>query len=195
MFRVPFLVAVILAVAFGGGIWLTRIALDATVGFGAIRLGSWEAFPDAQNIHAGPYAKTHRAENGLLLLGSSEGLSFSAKVDDSGKALDPACTYVISGLTPPARFWSLYAASTASLPLNPGEGLPGSLNSWTVLRKMDGSFDVTVSSKAAPGNWLALRGRQPFKLVLSLFDTPTAGSSGLVDLSMPKVIKAGCGNA
>ena len=195
MLRIPFLVSVMLAVAFGGGIWLTRVALNATVGFGAITLGSWEAFPNAQTVDAGPYAKTHRAENGRLLLGSSEGLSFVAKVDDNGKTLDPACSYLISGMTPPARFWSLYAADADDLPLDPGAGLSGSLNSWTVLRKMDGAFDVTVSSVAAPGNWLAIKGRQSFKLVLTLLDTPTAGSSGLVDLSMPKVVKSGCGDA
>lgn len=194
MLRVPFLVAVMLCIAFGGGIWLTRAALTASAGFGAIKLGAWEAFPLAQTVDADPYAKTHRAETGRLLLGGSEGLSFTARVDDAGSSLDPACTYVIEGLTPPSRFWTLFAASKDDVPLDPGNDLPSALNSWTVLRSADSTFKVTVSSVAAPGNWLALRHRQPFKLVLTLLDTPTAGSSGLVDLAMPKVSKAGCGN-
>jgi hypothetical protein len=64
-----------------------------------------------------------------------------------------------------------------------------------VLRASDGTFTITVSARAAPGNWLALRSRQSFTLVFTLFDTPTAGSSGLVDLSMPKLEKTGCGDA
>ena len=65
MFRVPFLVAIALAIAFGGGIWSTLRALEATAGFGAIRLGAWEAFPNAQTAAADPYAKSHRASAGL----------------------------------------------------------------------------------------------------------------------------------
>ncbi len=34
-----------------------------------------------------------------------------------------------------------------------------------------------------------------FALVLTLLDTPTAGSSGLIDLAMPKIVKTGCGHA
>jgi hypothetical protein len=31
--------------------------------------------------------------------------------------------------------------------------------------------------------------------VLTLLDTPTAGSSGLIDLAMPVIHKTGCGDA
>jgi len=37
-----------LIVAFGGGIMISLYALDATAGFGAIKLGAWEAFPALQ---------------------------------------------------------------------------------------------------------------------------------------------------
>ncbi len=194
MFRVPLYIAVILTIAFGGGIYVTRAALDATVGFGAIRLGAFEAFPQAQTGDADPYARSHRSKAGKLLFGSAEGLAFIARVDDEGDRLDPACTYVISGLTPPARFWTLFATDLDDQPLNPGEDLPAGQNSWSVLRGVDGSFRVSVSQNAQPGNWIALAANRPFKLVLNLLDTPTAGSSGVVDLVMPAVTKAGCGD-
>jgi hypothetical protein len=54
---------------------------------------------------------------------------------------------------------------------------------------------IDVSANARPGNWLALPAAGTFRLVLTLFDTPTAGSSGVIDLSMPKLEKTGCGNA
>jgi hypothetical protein len=194
MFRVPLYIAVILSIAFGGGIFVTRAALEATVGFGAIRLGAFEAFPQAQTVDADPYAKSHRSKAGKLLFGSAEGLAFIARVDDAGNRLDPDCTYVISGQTPPARFWTLFATDLEDQPLDPGPDLPSGQNAWSVLRGKDGSFQVSVSRKAQPGNWIALAPDRPFKLVLNLLDTPTAGSSGVVDLTMPSVTKAGCGD-
>lgn len=195
MFRLPLLVALSLLIAFGGGIWSTLVALDATVGFGAIKLGAWEAFPQAQTINADPYAKAHRANGGKLLLGSAEGLSFTASVDDAGARLDGNCTYVISGQTPPTRAWTLFVTAEDRLPPSPDAERPQALNSRIVLRRADGSFEVTVAPSAFPGNWLSTTPNQPFRLVLTLLDTPTAGSSGLIDLTMPKLTKTGCSHA
>lgn len=195
MLRIPFLIAISLAIAFGGGIWSTLVALEATIGFGAIKLGAWEAFPQAQTAAADPYAKSHRANAGKLIYGSAEGLTFTASVDESGQRLDGNCTYRMSGHTPPARLWTLFTNDANGRPPSETSDLPAALNSRTVLRDADGGFMVDISASAQPDNWLAIAPAQPFRLVLTLFDTPTAGSSGLIDLSMPKVEKIGCGNA
>ncbi|WEX87693.1 DUF1214 domain-containing protein [Sinorhizobium garamanticum] len=195
MFRIPLLVALALIVAFGGGITSAVWALKATVGFGSIAIGPWIAFPEAQTASADPYAKAHRARAGELLFGGAEGLIFTAATDDSGARLSAACSYDISGITPPARFWTLYATTSEGVTLRPGADLPSGANSWTVLRAEDSSFVVHASPVAHPENWLAIRHSGSFKLVLTLLDTPTAGSSGLIDLAMPKIVKTGCGNA
>ncbi|OCP24484.1 MULTISPECIES: DUF1214 domain-containing protein [unclassified Ensifer] len=195
MFRIPLLVALTLAIAFGGGIASAVWALKATVGFGSISIGPWVAFPEAQTENADPYAKAHRARAGELLYGGAEGLTFTAQTDDKGEKLSAACSYDVSGLTPQARFWTLYAANADGLPLRPGSDLPSAINSWTVLRAEDSSFTIHASPIAKPDNWLALRHSGTFRLVLTLLDTPTAGSSGLIDLAMPKVVKTGCGDA
>ena len=184
-----------LIVAFGGGIMISLYALDATAGFGAIKLGAWEAFPALQTADADPYAKSHRARAGKLLYGSAEGLMFTARVDDEGQRLAASCNYRISGQTPPARLWTLFTADNSGNPALVRNGLPASLNSWTVLRQADSSFSIDISARAKPGNWLALPAAGTFQLVLTLFDTPTAGSSGVIDLAMPKLHKTGCGNA
>ncbi len=195
MLRIPFLVAIALAIAFGGGIASSIWALKATAGFGSISIGPWVAFPQAQTAAADPYAKAHRARAGELLFGSAEGLMFSAATDDSGARLSAACSYDISGITPPARFWTLYAATADGVTLRPGPDLPSAINSWAVLRARDSSFVIHASPVAKPDNWLAIRHSGSFRLVLTLLDTPTAGSSGLIDLAMPKIVKTGCGNA
>lgn len=195
MFRVPILIAIALAIAFGGGIWSTLVALDATVGFGAIKLGPWEAFPEVQTAAADPYAKSHRANGGRLLYASAEGLVFTASVDDTGARLSGNCTYRLTGHTPPARLWTLFAAAPGSATPSAQSDLPTALNSRIVLRDETGSFDITLAATAKPGNWLAVPADGNFRLTLTLFDTPTAGSSGLIDLTMPRIEKTGCGNA
>jgi hypothetical protein len=71
--------------------------------------------------------------------------------------------------------------------------LPQALNSRITLRQPNGEFEITASPTAKSGNWLALTQSGDFRLVLTLFDTPTAGSSGLIDLAMPLIEKIGCG--
>ncbi len=195
MFRVPLLIAIALAIAFGGGVWSTIVALDATVGFGAIKLGAWEAFPDAQTDKADPYAKSHRANAGKLLYASAEGLTFTANVDETGARLTGGCSYRLTGHTPTARFWTLFAAAPGAAAPSIQSDLPTALNSRAVLRDKDGNFDIAISASARPGNWLAVPTQGNFRLTLTLLDTPTAGSSGLIDLTMPRIERTGCGNA
>jgi hypothetical protein len=194
VFRVPFLIAIALTIAFGGGIWSTLVALDATVGFGGIRLGPWEAFPEAQTAEADPYAKAHRANAGKLLYASAEGLAFTAATDETGARLTGDCSYRITGHTPPARLWTLFTTLPDGTSPAASSDLPVALNSRTVLRDGEGAFDIIVSATAKPANWLAVPARGTFRLTLTLLDTPTAGSSGLIDLSMPRIQKIGCGN-
>lgn len=192
MFRLPFLVALALITAFGLGIGSTVAMLDASQGFGAIRLGPWTAFPQAQMPDADPYAKAHRARAGRLLFGSAEGLTFQADNDQAQHRLSAACTYEIAGQTPPARFWTLYAADDTNEPLVPGTELPAAFNSWNVLRDGNGAFTVRISATAQPGNWLAVKRGRPYRLILSLLDTPTAGSNGVLEIDMPSLRKVSC---
>jgi len=196
VFRVPLLIALALSIAFGGGIVSTLYALNVTTGFGAIRLGAWEAFPNAQTAAADPYANPPRAGAATFLWGSAEGPPSGASVDDAGGGLAGGCSSPAGGKPPLARLWTLYAGNTGGQPFAVNPALPAGLNSWTVVRETDSSFTVTVSARAQPGNWLPLpTGNVSFRLTLTLLDTPTAGSSGLIDLSMPKVSLLGCGDA
>ncbi|MES5097451.1 DUF1214 domain-containing protein [Agrobacterium sp. BA1120] len=195
MFRVPFLVAISLIIAFGGGILSTLAALEATDGFGSIKIGAWDAFPEAQTIEADPYAKSHRADAGKLLYGTAEGLSFTASIDSAGQRLTGECRYRLAGTVPPSRFWTLYAADQQGNLLDDGSGRPIALNSRTLLHAPDGSMDISVAATAQTYNWLAVPKGGNFKLVLTLLDTPVAGSTGLIDIKMPEIQKTGCGNA
>ncbi len=193
MFRVPLIVATALIIAFAGGILSALSMLNASVGFGAIEVAGWRAFPAAQTASADPYAKAHRAKGGRLLYGSAEGLQFTAARDAQGLTLTGTCSYRMSGRTPTTRLWTLYAADADGNRLNAGAELPTAKNSQTVLRRRDGSFDIVISRTAKAGNWLAIPDAGAFQLVLTLLDTPAAASTGLSGLSMPVIEQIGCG--
>ncbi len=193
MLRVPATIVAILVLAFGGAGLTAVYALKATVGFGSIELGQWTAFPLAHKEQADPYAKAHRARAGKLLLGDAEGLVFVAGTDGSGAQLIGNCQYVVTGQTPPARFWTLHTTGTDNqlLPVEPA--FPSSFHSQNVLKDQSGDFAIVVSDRPKPGNWLAVSGtKDPFNLVMTLFDTPTAGSSRLLELQMPRIERGSC---
>ena len=195
MFRLPALVALTLAIAFAGGAWSASWMLTATSGFGAIRLGSWSAYPDLQTAGADPFAKAHRAGDGRILLGRAEGLVFTARNDETGATLSGQCSYEISGTTPPSRFWTLRVSDADGEPLAAPERVPVSLNSWTTLRNIDGTFRIRLGAAPQAGNWIWLDTPDDVSFVLTLIDTPTAASVSMVELDMPKIELIGCRDA
>mgnify|MGYP003641372830 CR=1 FL=1 len=195
MFRLPVLVLLTLAIAFGGGAWSAARMLKATSGFGAIELGAWSAYPELQTSNADPFARAHRAGDGHILLGRAEGLVFTALTDETGAALSGRCAYEISGTTPPARFWTLRVADAGGAPVLSPPLFPDSLNSWTTLRRTDGSFSIRVNATPETGNWIRLDTQAGVSFILTLIDTPTAASASMVDLDMPAITRIGCRDA
>ena len=45
--------------------------------------------------------------SGALPLGSGDGVAFYSHADDAGNVFDGRCDFVISGLTPVARYWTI----------------------------------------------------------------------------------------
>lgn len=195
MFRLPLLVLLSLVIAFGGGMWSAARVLTVTSGFGAISLGPWVGYPDLQTASADPFAKAHRAGDGRVLLGRAEGLVFTASEDQDGDALSGRCSYEVAGQTPPARFWTLRTTDEKGTPLPAAAMFPASLTSWTTLRESDGTFRITLSAEPAAGNWIRLDADNRVAFVLTLIDTPTAGSAGLIELDMPTIRQIGCRDA
>ena len=196
MLETIFKVVAVLAIALGGGIWITDYTLDRFGGFGELQVGEWSAYPAAGTTNADPYSKAGAARKASLALGAAEALAFYARRDGNGRELQRGCTYQLSGFTPPARFWTLYPASSDLRPILPRAGLQPALHSREVFYNEDGSVSITVGPEASANNWLAVGGGGNLVLVMTLYDTPAASSSGLVDLLMPRLLPvAGQGGA
>src|SRR5262249_57054765 len=105
-----------------------------------------------------------------------DGVSFSLKSDDDGKALDGRCEVVVAGITPVARFWTLTL-------YNPdGELVANSTNrygftSQEIVRRSDGSFEIVVAPRAKPGNWLPTGGVGRYELGLRLYRAAVGAST------------------
>ncbi len=192
MLKTAFLTLISLAIAIGLGGYSVWYALNAQDGVGAIRIGQWTAFPEVGTLAADPYSKARVAREGVLALGQAEGLAFVAERDESGEPLKRECAYTIEGVYPTARFWTLYAADQSLGVIGTGKPRQAALQSYEVLRKADNSVVISVGDRPAPGNWLLTNGAGKMYFVLTFYDTPIASSTGLSDVTLPRILKAGC---
>lgn len=192
MLKNAFLTLLSLAIAIGGGGGSVWYALKIQDGVGAIRIGQWTAFPDIGTPAADPYSKARVAREGVLALGRAEGLSFVAENDAAGDQLKRECSYTIEGGFPTARFWTLYAADQSLGVVDTGKPRLAALQSYEVLREADNSVVISVGHRPMSGNWLLTDGSGRMYFVLTFYDTPIASSTGLSDVSLPRIVKAGC---
>jgi hypothetical protein len=180
------------AVAAAFGLGLTQFALTRGTAFGAIHIGAWTAWPKTGTADIDPYARAAIARSGELPIGSGDGVAFFASSDDTGKSLDGRCTVTISGTTPSARFWTLTLYDLD------GRLVPNAVDrygftSQEIARRTDGSFEIAVSARARPGNWLPTGGIDRYVVVLRLYDTPVGVATRTAkDAPMPAVGQGSC---
>jgi hypothetical protein len=183
------------ALALGAGLGLASADWATSGGypFGGVQVGAWTAWPRAGASNADPYTRAVNARRGEVPLAVGEGLLLTASADDSGRALDAACTYRIGGSTPPARAWTLTVAGRGAR--DPGRPLlREGFTSTEVLRERDGRFAILLGPEVEPGNWLpSPRARGPLRLAIRLYDTPAAASVGSLDRdAVPAITRTGC---
>ncbi len=157
-------------VAAGIGLGSTWYALTQNISFGALELGAWKGYPRNGTVSIDPYARAVIARNGELPVGSGDGVTFTAAADDDGHPLDGRCDVVVRGTTPPARYFTLTLYTPS------GQLVANSLDrrgftSQELVRDASGEFEITVSPRARPGNWLPTGGIDSYILMLRFYDT------------------------
>lgn len=185
----PVLTLISLALGLALGLGSAWYAVDHEYPFGGVRAGAWTLWPRVGSREIDPYARAIVVRRGDLPLGVGEGIALRASRDDTGRPLDPRCTYRIGRGVPQARAWTLTVYD--------GQGRTdpdqGHVYSGSVLRTREGGFDVALARDAQPGNWLRLPDEGPTTLVLRLYDTPIASGSAALDRnSVPRVERMGC---
>ena len=65
--------------------------------------------------------------------------------------------------------------------------------SQEIIRRADGSFDITISPRARAGNWLPTGGAERYLLALRLYDTPVGVATRTgKDAPMPSISRRSC---
>ncbi|WP_128924701.1 DUF1214 domain-containing protein [Bradyrhizobium guangxiense] len=184
------LTALLLATAVGlGATWMTT---TRGTEIGALTIGAWTARPRTGTADVDPYSRATIVRNGELPIGTGDGVAFTATTDDKKKALDGRCDVIVSGVTPPARFWTL------TLYDRKGHLVANSLarygfTSQEIVRQSDGSFEIRIASRSRAGNWLPTGGIERYALMLRLYDTPVGVATRTQrDAPMPSISTVGC---
>ena len=184
-----------LVVALAGialGLLATWFSIERGHGLGAVHAGPWIGWPRAGTPDADPYARAAMSRTGEVPLGAAEGLSFLARADSSGNALDGACSYTVTPPVPVARYWTLSVATPGGKTVSNDFGRTG-VTSSEIFRSGAGRFSIALSATVAPGNWLPVPKRQSFVLVLRLYDTPASAAAGSLKASdMPTIARGAC---
>ncbi|MBR0701535.1 DUF1214 domain-containing protein [Bradyrhizobium sp. 62B] len=184
------LTALLLATVVGvGATWMTT---TRGTEIGALTIGAWTARPRTGTADVDPYSRATIVRNGELPIGTGDGVAFTATTDDKKKALDGRCDVIVSGVTPPARFWTL------TLYDRKGHLVANSLQrygftSQEIVRQSDGSFEIRIASRSRAGNWLPTGGIERYALMLRLYDTPVGVATRTQrDAPMPSISTVGC---
>ncbi|WP_339027460.1 DUF1214 domain-containing protein [Bradyrhizobium symbiodeficiens] len=182
--------ALLLATVVGlGATWMTT---TRGTEIGALTIGPWTARPRTGTADVDPYSRATIVRNGELPIGTGDGVAFTATTDDKKKALDGRCDVIVSGVTPPARFWTL------TLYDRKGHLVANSLQrygftSQEIVRQSDGSFEIRIASRSRAGNWLPTGGIERYALMLRLYDTPVGVATRTQrDAPMPSISTVGC---
>ena len=190
--RLLFVTVLALALATFVGIGTTWMTATKGTDLGTLTIGSWTARPKTGTADIDPYSRATIVRNGELPIGTGDGVAFTTASDDKKKPLDGRCDVVLSGVTPPARFWTL------TLYDGKGHVVANALQrygftSQEIVRAADGSFEIHVASRSRSGNWLPTGGIGRYSLMLRLYDTPVGvATRSQREAPMPAITTVGC---
>ncbi|MGP9811856.1 DUF1214 domain-containing protein [Rhodopseudomonas sp. NSM] len=190
--RLIFFTLLALIIAAGVGVGATWMTATRGTDFGTLTIGAWTARPRAGTAEVDPYARAAIARSGELPIGAGDGIAFTATADDAKRPLDGRCDIEVSGVTPPARFWTLTLYDPRGhLVANNLERY--GFTSQEILRAADGAFRIRVAARSRAGNWLPTGGVERYMLVLRLYDTPVGVATRTQrDAPMPSIATVGC---
>jgi hypothetical protein len=174
------------------GLGATWLSLTHDVAFGSMTIGAWTAWPKSGSQDIDPYAHAIIVRSGELPIGIGDGVAFYARTDNTGKYFDGRCTFTMSGLTPPARYWTVTLYNVEGRLVANAIDRHG-FTSEEIVRNADGAFTITVAPLARPGNWLPTGGIERFVLAWRLYDTPIGvAATTMKEGPMPAVARKGC---
>ncbi|MGH6871070.1 MAG: DUF1214 domain-containing protein [Rhizomicrobium sp.] len=172
------------------GLGLTWFTVVRGVLPGGVADGPWRTNLSIGSNQGGMAVRASVALHGLLALNRGETLYYTAATDDSGAALDGACTYRVAGRDPDARWWSITAYGPDDY-LIPDAGHHYSVSKTSVAPNAAGLFSAMVSPAPADTGWIAVKpGR--FSLTLRLYNPGPRTAADPAHAALPSIEKRAC---
>ncbi len=182
----------VLALAAVTGLGTASHALRGQPPLGQVQIGAWTVWPRIGSRDIDPYARAVLARGAHLPLGLGEGLTLVAYKDQTGKSLNAACSYAISGFVPTARGWTLTVSDSNGQALPEARQRTG-FSDAEVTRRENGELAIGLSREALAGDWLPLPKSSSFTLVLRLYDTPVSGTASELSAGqLPRIERLSC---
>lgn len=188
--KIVLLVLSILILGVGLGIGSAVLGFDAVALAGGVNNGAWQTNLAIGSQKADPYLRAAIAVHGLLALGQSETIYYTALRDSDGMPLNADCTYRIEGKAPDARWWSVTAYGADGFLIPNAEHYSYNMN--TLTPDSNGIYTIYVSKTQHPGAWLSLGDQPGFSLSLRLYNPGQSVLSNPRTVELPRVIKESC---
>jgi hypothetical protein len=173
------------------GLITAQHAVSGRYGVVAEMKGAWTAWPKAADATIDPYTRAHHLSFGLVPSNRFDTVEYEARVDDAGRSLDGNCTYLVSGVSPQARWWSVSALAADDQAQAEDESRLG-LVSGQLVYEPDLSFRINVSRELQAGNWLRPPGSGDLVLLMRLYTPATAVLRRPLEADLPAVERQVC---
>lgn len=184
--------AYVLALGAGLGFASAHYAVASRPPFGMAQIGAWTSWPRSGARDIDPYMRAYLARGIHLPLGAGEGLELIAERDDSGRALEGRCRYLVTGTTPATRGWTLAVNGLDGQPFD----LPLARSGFSdaeIVRAESGALRIAIAATPEAGNWLPLPPYGRFMLRLRLYDTPISSHANeLRPEILPRIERVDC---
>lgn len=156
--------------------------------------GSWHLWVHDGDVGADPYTLAHMSRDGRLPMTSSNALYFVATNDSEGEKIAADCDYSILGKPLDSDWWSLalYTKDGQSIQ---NKSKRSSINSSSLLRFENGSYEVNLAQKSRPGNWIEITGDEELTLMLRLYGihvTKDTQRNNSIEQNLPIIRRLDC---
>ena len=164
-------------------------------GGGGIAVGPWSTNDQIGNVDAAPYTRAVIARRGLLALNKRETVYFNAEADSSGSPLLSNCSYTITGVPLPTRWWSITLYGADHYLIDNPQGVFSQAKN-TVERSAQEGYVIQVASEpegpnGIPTGYSSGEGAR-FSLTLRLYNLDEKAAEDLSALILPTIEKDVC---
>lgn len=181
-----------IGVALLGGIGSSWYMIEHGTRVSTRTAGPWTTWVLSGQPEADPYTRAHFARAGSLPMPTDIARTYEAGRDSDGDRLHSSCEYAVQGEGLDQSWWSLAVFNDRGLLIpNPAERY--AFNSRTIARAPDGSYLISLSRDARPGNWLPTTGAGRLVLVLTIQSNRSQRVPDAVEeASLPVIRKVAC---